>query len=198
MKFVKIVLIMCSIFFYGCSDQNNVPIGQLIKISGTVEIREAPGQKFKTASVNLKLFNDMAVRTQENSKAKLSFTCGGQLKLSSNAFFQVKSGQVLGKQTSGSGFYEIDKQPKPLSIETPHGVTTILGTKFRQMVNETSVEIFLKEGSIEFYDNAGNKTKIESGQKLLVEKGKPLTEAVPTDDFDVDKLFNEDKSLKNF
>lgn len=200
MKLIKMafILIAATMLFNGCSNKNDKPVAKLLKISGTVEIRTAPDTKFESANPDYELYNDMAVRTGENSNAELSFTCGGMLKLSSGAFFQVKSGQILGKQTSGAGLYEIDKQPQPISIETPHGVTTILGTKFRQVVNADSVEIVLTEGQIEFYDNAGNKAKVEAGHKLLVKKDQPLSDPVSIDDFNVDELFNEGKSLKNF
>ncbi|PKL45397.1 MAG: hypothetical protein CVV42_18435 [Candidatus Riflebacteria bacterium HGW-Riflebacteria-2] len=183
----------------GClGSDSQTTIATLKESAGSVDCRNNPDDRFQPATVGQTLSDNASIRTGENSSALLAFSIGGRLKLSSNSFFLVKQGNCIGSQNAGNGLFEIDKQAEKISIETPQGLTTILGTKFKQTVTQDKVELVLYEGLIEFSSQEGKTVRINPGEKLLIEAGNPPGEPVKIDDFNIDELFNSEKSNKSY
>jgi len=197
-----VCLIVISFFLAatsGCQESaNRQAIATLKESAGSVDCRNSPDGRFQPATVGQKFTDNESIRTGDNSSALLEFSIGGRLKLSANSFFLVRQGNCIGTHNAGSGLYEIDKQSEKISIETPQGLTTILGTKFKQTVTPDKVELVLYQGSIEFTGKQGEPVKLMPGEKLVVESGNPPGKPEKIDDFNIDELFNNEKSNKSY
>lgn len=195
---VSFVLASISLTITGCGSSSSNPLAELKSIVGTVECRPSSTENFKVAKQGL-ILNDMsAIRTKEDSSATIVFKKGGTLRLAANSFFEVKKGTTLGRQETGTGIYKIDKQKNKLSIETPQGLTTILGTEFRQDVTKDNTTVILKEGSIQFTDTKGKEVILKPGERIIVENGKALSSPEKVNSFDVDSFFSPENTLKSF
>lgn len=189
-------LICILLSMIGCRDKVEFQ-AEVKSFMGKVEYRHAGGN-FQIAEKGQKLFDKDAVRTGEESNLTITFAKGGKLKLFSNSFFEVKKGDLLGKQGLGSGIYAIDKQNNTLKIEVPQGLTTILGTTFRQDISSDSAIIYLKEGSIKFSNSSGAVVVLKEGEKLVIPSEVRILKPEKINEFDVDTLFKDDKTLTSF
>jgi len=90
--------------------------------------------------------------------------------------FVIKSGSMLETDEGanhyslqGEAYFDVEKQEKPLTIDTKHGTIKVLGTSFNVLTSEDLTEIFMFSGVIEFTDLSGSTTKVSKGQYMLTE-----------------------------
>ncbi|MAA64877.1 MAG: hypothetical protein CL581_08890 [Alteromonadaceae bacterium] len=135
-------------------------------LSGTVQFRVNPGDSWQTVSAGMVLPAPADIKTSANSEAVL-VQSGSKFELKSGSQISLKAGtrEPKGlvtriKQWFGTVFYTIERQPDQFSVETPFLVSTVKGTRFVIVSNDTSSLVTLTEGSLEIEDLASGETQM--------------------------------------
>ncbi|MGQ7273853.1 FecR domain-containing protein [Marinobacter sp. V034] len=135
-------------------------------LSGTVQFRVNPGDSWQTVSAGMVLPAPADIKTSANSEAVL-VQSGSKFELKSGSQISLKAsnrepkGLVTRiKQWFGTVFYTIERQPDQFSVETPFLVSTVKGTRFVIVSNDTSSLVTLTEGSLEIEDLASGETQM--------------------------------------
>jgi hypothetical protein len=183
-------------FLVACGQQP--PVAEIRSPQGLVEFSLEENVPFVKAREKAGVPLGGAVRTGKESSVDLHFLSGtGQVSLRENAFFQVQSTSIIGKQMSGTAIYNIKKQEKEIHIETPHGNTTVLGTEFSQQISSSSLTLAVKTGVVEFAALGGDKRKVTAGEKLVFIKDSPLSEPTKMDLMEQLNLFPKNAGKAN-
>jgi len=175
MKQITIFAFVYLILFTGCSGAG-VQIATLKEFSGTVEFSRGGAQSFEAAQKEQPLFTGDEIRVRADSSATILFATGSAIHLKDNAFFEVRDDSCLGRQNSGTAYYDVNKHESEIVIETPHGTTAILGTQFCQLITEDTFDLWVKEGKVKFTRN-GQSRLVEANYRLHHSSDKPLAEA---------------------
>ena len=122
------------------------------------------------------------MRTGADGETNVAFTDGVSVKLWPDSHFSITGKARIGRQESGSALFNIPSSPIERTIETPTGLTTIMGTVFAQEVTSSTFSLFLHEGKVSFTDNKGVTKMLTPGQQLLVKAGEPLPEQILMDE----------------
>lgn len=72
---------------------------------------------------------------------------------------------------SGTAFFDVVKQEKPLQIYTNQGKVIVIGTSFDITVNGDLMTIFMHEGSVSFTDLKEKSHSVSAGQLMTSDKG---------------------------
>ncbi|MDG5501396.1 FecR family protein [Marinobacter sp. BGYM27] len=135
-------------------------------LSGTVQFRVNPGDSWQTVSAGMVLPAPADIKTSANSEAVL-VQSGSKFELKSGSQISLKAGNrepkgliTRIKQWFGTVFYTIERQPDQFSVETPFLVSTVKGTRFVIVSNDTSSLVTLTEGSLEIEDLASGETQM--------------------------------------
>ncbi len=123
-----------------------------------------------------------AIRTGEDGRARLVFPDGTELAIRSDTFFEVGQGKALGRHHEGTILYKIQKQRRGLTVETPHAITSVLGTTFLLIVGTDSTLIGVEEGLVAVTPPTGGPpVTLEAKQKLTLGPAGPLGATEPFD-----------------
>ncbi len=171
MKTVRILLgsmFAAAFLVAGCGNQP-VPAAKIASVNGQVEARIMADQSFAAASVDLQLMAGGAVRTGKDSGASLlTVADSAKVDVAADSYFEVRAGNdQIGFQGDGKAVYDVNKQQKSIVVETQHGNTAVLGTRFGQLVSSSSFELYVAEGKVEFTSKAGEKRLVGAGQQLV-------------------------------
>ncbi|MGP4844854.1 FecR domain-containing protein [Marinobacter sp. 1Y8] len=135
-------------------------------LSGTVQFRANPGDTWQTVSAGMVLPAPSDIKTSANSEAVL-VQSGSTFELKSGSQISLKAGDrepeglvTRIKQWFGTVFYTIERQPDQFSVETPFLVSTVKGTRFVIVSNDTSSLVTLTEGSLEIEDLASGQVQM--------------------------------------
>ncbi len=165
-------------------------IATLGQIQGKVEARPRAADPFAPAAGEVPLQAGGAVRTGEDGQGKVTYLDGTEVSLSPETYFEVKAASVFGRQESGSGRYRVSPQKTTVEVETPHGVTAVLGTAFRLDVTATQTVVSLQEGKVRFTNPSREAVELTPGQQLTVTAGQPLGQPEELDPITLETLFN--------
>lgn len=161
---VALMLVGISLFT-GCG--GNPEVARVKDPNGNVRVRAGATGTFTEARAEDPLAQGGAVRTGENGKVRLLFGDGSELTVKPESYFEVSQGSALGLQTEGAVLYKINKQKSGLTVETPHGVTAVLGTTFLIRVGSDSTQLGVDEGRVSFTPKGGGPAvTVEAGQKI--------------------------------
>jgi len=171
MKTVRILLgsmLAAALLVTGCGNQP-VPAAKIVSINGQVEARITADQSFSAASADLQLMAGGAVRTGKDSVASLlTVADSAKVDVAADSYFEVRAGNdKIGFQGDGKAVYDVNKQQKSIVVETQHGNTAVLGTRFGQQISSSSFELYVAEGKVEFTNKAGEKRQVGAGQQLI-------------------------------
>ncbi len=192
MKLISSLLALL-IMFSGCQKED--PRATVTGIVGTVLCKSMPGDAFKPAQDKSSLFIGGAVKTEQNSSAKLTFSDQSEMLVQADAYFEIGSKDSFGTQNSGGVIYRLQKQAAPAKIETPHGTTAVLGTVFRQDVSTDSVKIWVEEGRVSFTPvSGGAETIVTAGQKLVASKSAQILKPELVDPLEMGMQINPGNS----
>ena len=154
------------IFVTGC-DSTSEKVAHINSFEGAVSARAESDSAFIPAIAQMPLHSGGAIRTDADGKALLELVDGSaRISVESDSYYEVRSGSTIGSHQSGRAVFDVNKQEKDIIIETPHGNTAVLGTRFAQVISENSLQIFVEKGLVEFTSNRGEKQKIAAGKKL--------------------------------
>ncbi|MEW6708411.1 MAG: FecR domain-containing protein [Candidatus Riflebacteria bacterium] len=156
------------LFQAGCGGGISNPIAKVVKIEGEVKIKQTKEATFEKARENLEIFPNGAVKTGDSSSAEVEIHKKGSIKIKSDAIFEFSENMESVLQKSGVAIYKIEKDGKGFKAKTPQGVTCVLGTIFGHSVGSDSLELWVKEGSVQFVSTGGKEFLVKEGQKLIL------------------------------
>ena len=149
---------------------------------GKVQTRVDAAATFADARDHDPVREGGAVRTGEDGRARLVFPDGSELAVRSDTFFEVGQGASFGRHHEGTVLYKIQKQRSGLTVETPHAITSVLGTTFLAIVGTDSTLIGVEEGRVAVTPRAGGApVTLEAKQKLTLGPTGPLGATEPFD-----------------
>jgi hypothetical protein len=194
---VVVLLILSCLLGSGCGNKTG-PTAILLDIQGKVECRlEHQGTTFVLAQPQMALSARSLIRTKEDGFARLGLGDGDRIEIRANSLFEVGEGTNLGRQNEGNVLYQIQPKKAKTTIETPQGVTAILGTKFLQEAASNSVTISLIEGKVEFTLHSGPSQLLEPGKQLRIVDGK-IEKILEMDPFFIEKILSPGTKLPGF
>jgi hypothetical protein len=164
----KSIIVVCilGVLLTGCGSSNE-PLARIAAIEGKVDARPELNGAFAAAKVDMQLKHQGAVRTDKESTAALEdMARKGSVKIAPDSYYEVRAGVTLGFHGAGKAVFDVNKQQTEIQIETPHGNTAVLGTKFGQIVASDSFELWVEEGTVEFTARDGSKQRVTGSQKL--------------------------------
>jgi len=176
-------------FFIGC-ESSQTSLANLSEPQGPVQARKNDSGTFQAAKDKDALDIGGAVRTGENGTTKLTFKDGTEVAMRPEAYFELRGGDTLGLQTEGAVFYKIQKQKSGISVQTPQGITAVLGTTFIMKIASQATNIWVEEGKVSFTNKAGDKREINPGQKIEATADGKLKDPVDVDPFERESIFN--------
>ncbi len=160
-------MLAAAFMFAGCGNQS-APVAKIVSISGQVEARVMAEQGFSAASTDLQLMDGGAVRTGKDSAASLlTVADSAKVEVAADSYFEVRAGDKIGFQGDGKAVFDVNKQQKSIVVETQHGNTAVLGTRFGQLISSSSFELYVAEGKVEFTSKSGEKRQVGAGQHLV-------------------------------
>ncbi|MBU1108875.1 MAG: FecR family protein [Candidatus Riflebacteria bacterium] len=162
---IAVTLVICS-FLSGCGAE--MPKAEFVRVSGTVEMKQPGAQVFAQAREKDILQTGGAVRTMLEASADLILSNRGIIEIMPDSYFELTSANGDVKQDSGSIIYRINENKNGYKVNTPHGVTAVLGTVFMLSVTSDSTEIGVKEGKVSFTNTKGEIRYVEANEKIAV------------------------------
>ncbi len=174
----------------GCGSQ---PTAAQVAVKGPVMPTQAKltsAGSFQDAREGDKIEAGGAIRTGENGRSTLMYPDGTEIAIQPDTYFEVKAEGFLGRQTQGSAIYKVKPQQSGAKVETPHGVTAVLGTTFLVKVASSGTAVWVEEGTVEFTTPFGDKKAVKAGENLSYSGTGALGSPVPTNPVDQQGLFN--------
>lgn len=179
----------------GCNETGNTPLAALSSSSGTVLTRVRSGDELKPAQLNQSIFEGGAVRTKEDGRAVVTFSDHGIIRIAPDTYVEILSKTIRGRQTEGKAVYQLKKSEADMQVETPHGVTAVLGTTFFIAVDKASTTVSLEEGEIRLRNTAGDKEQVlKPGQRARIESSGTISAVTELDPFTRETLFGSGKT----
>ncbi|MFZ2960229.1 MAG: FecR family protein [Candidatus Ozemobacteraceae bacterium] len=162
----------------GCGTEQ--PFAVTKKPSGKVDVRQKTAGTFVSAEDGTSIQRGGALRVGEKSTTGLHFTDGSEMQVRAESYIELDEGNNLVKQDSGAVLYNVKPQKDTLRIQTPHGVTAVLGTTFLVEVSSQSTSVALKEGKIAFTSQAsGEVRELTPGHRLVAPAVGTLPQTLP-------------------
>lgn len=135
-----------------------------------------------------------AVRTGKDSGASLlTVADSAKVDVAADSYFEVRAGDKIGFQGDGKAVYDVNKQQKSIVVETQHGNTAVLGTRFGQLISSSSFELYVAEGKVEFTSKTGEKRQVGAGQQLVWNTSEALPAVAETNVVESEAFFGSDK-----
>ncbi len=164
--------------------------GVLIEeVKGTVQTRITRESLFEAAKPKMALAVGGAIKSGDDGFARISFPSGATIEIRPDTFFEIGEDNNLGKQANGEALFQVKPQGVKTTVETPHGVTAILGTKFLQQISSDSTTISLFEGKVQFMANNGKSETLDEKKQLTIKNG-TVQKPLEMDPFLIQKLQN--------
>lgn len=184
--------------FTGCGQQEKAA-AKIFSFSGDVAFKARSDAQFAPAAANAEIIAGGAVRTSKESEASLQLTANkANIRIYEDTFFEVRAENSLGFQSSGKAVYDVNKQEKEIMVETTHGNTAVLGTRFAQIVKEDSFELWVEKGEVEFTSKNGQKRRVSAGKNIRWDTAKPLPEASEHSFVDSEAIFGTGQGSFDF
>ncbi|MBU1106951.1 MAG: hypothetical protein KKB51_09815 [Candidatus Riflebacteria bacterium] len=140
-----ILLCIIGLLTVGCGSQDK-PLARIVSVKGKVDARLESSSAFVAAQADMQLKHQGAVRTGKDSGTILEdIARKGSIKTDPDSYYEVRAGTSIGFHGSGKAVFDIDKQQTEIQIDTPHGNTAVLGTKFGQLVSSDTFNSGLKK-----------------------------------------------------
>ena len=161
------VLVLTVPFLTGCGSEPSQ--AQFVKISGTVEARAKSSDKFAPALQQSFLPTGGAVRTMPESSADLLLPDNkGIIEVKADTYFELPLSINNIRQESGTIIYRINQDKGGFTIDTPHGLTGVLGTTFELTVSSDTTTVGVKEGKVSLTNKQGETRTVQANEKLGV------------------------------
>ncbi|MAM86538.1 MAG: hypothetical protein CME36_04400 [unclassified Hahellaceae] len=145
------------------------PLG-VAALEGLAEYRSDASPTWRSLEADSSLELPVEIRTTSGASVVLQqagsrFTLKPETRLSFSGEHSGGDGLISRiKQWIGTAFYNIERQPDALSVETPFLVSTIKGTQFVIVTTEKESFVTLTEGSLQVLDLA-------TGEQFMIQPG---------------------------
>ncbi|MFQ6608090.1 MAG: FecR domain-containing protein [Fidelibacterota bacterium] len=157
-QWTAVSLIIISLISIG-SAQKGKRFGKITLPLGRVEVRAAGSEQWKKAGVNQTVFVNDALRTRAKSRAEITLTGGGKLRIGENSELELLQADIMGMQkdfnaqlksgnvwvSAKAGFGE----RKNVAVRTPTAVAAIRGTKYRAVADKEESSVLVYQGEVE-------------------------------------------------
>lgn len=167
-------------------------VGQVQEIEGTLEFSK-PGQDWKAALLNDKVFKDTVFRTSENSRSLIKLNTNDEISLSSGSQLSVDkvlTDEVDLTQISGQSYHKV-AEPKHKYVVTNGTVTaTAMGTEFLFEINGDDVNVLVYKSSVLVETKDGGKEEVKESNKAKVNRNDKKIQ--------VQKMNEGDQGYKNY
>ncbi|KAF1079933.1 MAG: hypothetical protein GQF41_3831 [Candidatus Rifleibacterium amylolyticum] len=152
----------------GC--ENKQAMAQFVRVSGTVEARPGPSEKFVAVAQLDLLPPGGGVRTMPDSSADIMLAENrGIIEIKPDTYFELPTSNSNVRQNSGTAIYRINHEKGNFTIVTPHALTGVLGTVFELSVASDSTTVGVKEGKVSLTSLKGESRIIEANEKLAID-----------------------------
>lgn len=164
------IAIVFVLFTFKGSENIETSLASLYSESGQAFIIRDGKELPVTASLRLK--NGDELRVEDKGDISITWNDSTILKFKdkSEASFSVKDGAKLISFSSGKLQAQVTKQPegKPLVIETPNSIATVVGTKFQLRVNKLETMLEVSRGAVELKRKANNKSVLVKAHEYAI------------------------------
>lgn len=148
---------------------------KIVRSSGTdVHRRANRSSQVTEVSAADGVFANSTLITGTNSRLALAWTTGGSLRLDEATELNIVSPERV-RLVIGSIYFDsianqsTASEPRSLSIETPHGVVTHLGTQFSTRLQDDELTISVREGEVEIA-NADRRLTLSAGDEFDINR----------------------------
>lgn len=191
MKRVKLFLslLICSVCLWGCGGSSE-PVANIVKATGEATCKLKPGTNFVKAEPKTNLMDGGVIKTSDGASVDVFFLKDkSNAKIGENTYFEIKNfSQKELKQMGGVVVYNISPQDKELTVETPHGMATVLGTVFRIDIAATFTTLIVEKGTVQL--TSGEKKAVVKNGEMFSTYQNSDEEPVVVDPFELEKLFS--------
>ncbi len=168
-------LLLSVVLLPGC--ENKQSMAQFVKVSGKVEARTGPSEKFVAAVQQGLLPSGGAVRTMPESSADLLLIASkGVIEIKPDTYFELPTSENDVRQESGTIIYRINQDKGGFSVVTPHGLTGVLGTVFELSVASDSTTVGVQEGKVSLTNRQGESRTVQANEKLVMDASGKFSE----------------------
>lgn len=163
-----------------------IAIARIERVQGDVSLLSGPLRKPAQAGQSLAWGQGLETPPKDGA-AVVKYPDGTRLELGPKTVIWEASNRPAGEEespkrvhlTEGVLALDVVRQPKPMTLVTPHGEARVLGTSFVLQVEPNSTRVEMKEGKIRLTRKEdGAAVEVGAGQFVVVAKGVPL-EAKP-------------------
>ena len=150
--------VLFCIVFVGSAQQGK-RFGIITLPLGRVEVQKAGSDQWKKAGVKQPVYVNDKIRTRAKSRAEISLTGGGKMRIGEKSELELLQADVMGMKkdynanlkkgnvwvSAKAGFGE----KKNVAVRTPTAVAAIRGTKYRVEAGEEESSVLVYEGEVE-------------------------------------------------
>ena len=150
--------VLFCIVFVGSAQQGK-RFGIITLPLGRVEVQKAGSDQWKKAGVKQPVYVNDKIRTRAKSRAEISLTGGGKMRIGEKSELELLQADVMGMKkdynanlkkgnvwvSAKAGFGE----KKNVAVRTPTAVAAIRGTKYRVEAGEEESSVLVYQGEVE-------------------------------------------------
>jgi ferric-dicitrate binding protein FerR (iron transport regulator) len=175
----------------GCGGTGSgAPAAWVKEPKGKVQARREASATFADSKDQDPLLKGGAIRTGEDGQTKVRFADSSEAALAPEGYLEIVAESHLVNHKQGRAIYEFGKQESPARIETPHGVTAVLGTTLMIQAASDSTTVAVEKGKVSFTPRVGTEQIIEAGYKITATTGTPVAAPIAMDPAEREKLFS--------
>ncbi len=152
------LMVLFCIVFVGSAQQGK-RFGIITLPLGRVEVQKAGSDQWKKAGVKQPVYVNDKIRTRAKSRAEISLTGGGKMRIGEKSELELLQADVMGMKkdynanlkkgnvwvSAKAGFGE----KKNVVVRTPTAVAAIRGTKYRVEAGEEESSVLVYQGEVE-------------------------------------------------
>ena len=150
-------------------------VGYVARTAGTkAHVLPANSTWWKKTSLTSTVTTQQHLRTGSNSRVAINWASGGSLRMDENTEVEILSADNV-RLLAGTVYFDSGKTdpninaPHPLTIETPRGPVTHVGTQFLVAVDIDEVSVSVREGSVRF-NNPRTTALVDAGEQLSINR----------------------------
>ncbi len=158
-KHLFLVLLVLFYIVFAEVVQQGKRFGVITLPLGRVEVQKAGGAQWRKVGVNQPVYVNDVIRTRAKSRAEISLTGGGKMRIGEKSEMVLNRAEIMGMQkdfdanlkkgkvwvSAKAGFGE----KKNVAVRTPTAVAAIRGTKYRAEAGEEESSVLVYQGEVE-------------------------------------------------
>lgn len=163
------------------STESNAKITDL---HNNVQKKNLSNLKWKSSSLEEKLFYGDSIRTGKASRVEVKYTDGTVSRIGSNSILKIKENKkgerISLKLLVGKLWLKVTKGQGLFTIETPTAIASVLGTELLVTNNNNNVShVTTLDGLVEVKGSKGDKVLVKPGNWVEIFPNKKMEEPTP-------------------